>query len=261
MAGIATSVWEVGDGPAILLLHGGIECGGAMWAPAVRPLADRYRLVVPDVPGLGESAAVARLDLETFARWLADLTRTMRLDRPVIVAHSLIGRLTAAVAAYRGIAGSQLVIYAAPGIGPYRMPPRLRYVAIRFAIRPTLRNAERFDRFALHDLEATRRRDPDWFDAFQAYTLGRAQVPHVKQTMRRLVASETQRLPDADLAGIGVPTALLWGRHDRMVPIAGAHHASSRLGWPVHVVENAGHAPHIEQPDAFRAELEAILRR
>jgi hypothetical protein len=40
------------------------------------------------------------------------------------------------------------------------MPLRLRYVAIRFAIHPSARNAERFDRFALLDLATTRRRDP-----------------------------------------------------------------------------------------------------
>ena len=71
----------------------------------------------------------------------------------------------------------RLVVYAAPGVGPYRMPLRLRYVAIRFAIRPSARNAERFDRFALLDLDATRERDPEWYDAFVAYTRSRAREP------------------------------------------------------------------------------------
>jgi pimeloyl-ACP methyl ester carboxylesterase len=152
------------------------------------------------------------------------------------------------------------VIYAAPGIGPYRMPLRLKYVAVRFAIRPTAGNAERFDRFALYDLDAVRRRDPDWFQAFDLYTRSRAVVPHVKGTMRQLIATGTRRIPDADLAGITVPTTLLWGRHDRMVPLSVAQYAAAHHGWPLHVIEDVGHAPHIENPDAFCDQLEAIVK-
>ena len=53
---------EGGDGPPLVLLHGGIECGGAYWAPVIASLAESHRLVIPDVPGLGESEPVARLD-------------------------------------------------------------------------------------------------------------------------------------------------------------------------------------------------------
>jgi 2-hydroxymuconate-semialdehyde hydrolase len=47
------------------LLHGGIECGGAMWAPVLAQLAQHHRVVVPDVPGLGESAPLDRLNAST----------------------------------------------------------------------------------------------------------------------------------------------------------------------------------------------------
>lgn len=258
VAGIATSVWEVGDGAPLLLLHGGIECGGAMWAPVVGRLAQRHRVVVPDLPGLGESAPVERLDPDTFARWLRDLLRQTGLHRPTLVAHSLGGALSGRFAARHGDALGRLVLYGVPSLGPYRMPLRLRYAAVRFAIRPTVRNAERFDRFALYDLDATRRRDPAWFEAFDAYTRARAVVPHVKKTMRRLITAGIKQIPDADLARITAPTTLLWGRHDRMVPLSIGRGAAARHGWPMHVVEDAAHVPHIEQPDLFCDQLESI---
>ena len=172
--GVATSVLEGGNGPPLVLLHGGIECGGAMWAPVLAQLAEHHRVVVPDVPGLGESAPVPRLDVDTFASWFTGLLEQTHVERPTVVAHSLIGSLAARLATRHSALLGRLVVYAAPGVGPYRMPIRLRYVAIRFAIRPTAGNAERFDRFALLDLDATRRRDPEWFDAFVAYTMARA---------------------------------------------------------------------------------------
>ena len=254
-----TALLEAGAGPPLVLLHGGIECGGAYWAPVIARLAERHRLLVPDVPGLGESAPVDRLDDDTFAAWITDILEQMQCVRPTLVAHSLLGSTAARLAAEHGDALRALVVYGAPGVGPYRMPMRLRYVAIRFGLRPSARNAERFDRFALLDLDANRRRDPEWFAAFDEYARSQASLRHVKRTMRRLIATETKQIPDADLRRIAVPTALLWGRHDRMVPLALAHGAAERLGWPLHVVDESAHAPHMEQPEAFVDSLSAIV--
>jgi 2-hydroxymuconate-semialdehyde hydrolase len=229
-----------------------------MWTPVLATLAARHRVVVPDVPGLGESAPVSRLDVDTFGRWFMGVLEQTNLDRPTLVAHSLLGSLGTRFATRHGALIGRLVVYAAPGVGQYRMPMRLKYVAIRFAIRPTARNAERFDRFALLDLDATRRRDPEWFDAFAAYTVARAGEPHVKKVMRQLVAAETKPIPEAELMRIDIPTTLLWGRHDRMVPLHLAEQAATRYGWPLHVIDHAAHAPHIERPEAFVATLAAI---
>jgi 2-hydroxymuconate-semialdehyde hydrolase len=257
--GIATSVLEGGHGPPLVLLHGGIECGGAMWAPVLAQLVEHHRVIVPDVPGLGESAPASRLDIDTFTSWFTGLLKQTNVERPTLVAHSLIGSLGARLATRQSSLLGRLVVYAAPAVGPYRMPMRLRYVAIRFAIRPSDQNAERFERFALLDRDATYRRDPDWFEAFSAYTRARASVPHVKQTMRRLVATQTKPIPDADLRRIDVPTTLLWGRDDRMAPLAIAEAAATRHGWPLHVIADAAHAPHVEQPDAFVKVLAAAI--
>jgi Predicted hydrolases or acyltransferases (alpha/beta hydrolase superfamily) len=77
----ATSVLEGGDGPPLVLLHGGIECGGVMWAPAPAQLAVQLRVVVPDVPGLGESVPVPRLDVDTFTGWFTGLLDQTNLSR------------------------------------------------------------------------------------------------------------------------------------------------------------------------------------
>jgi pimeloyl-ACP methyl ester carboxylesterase len=259
LAGVSTAVLEGGDGPPLILLQGGIECGGVYWAPVISRLAERHSVIVPDVPGLGESEPVARLDAAAFADWFAELLRETCREKPALIAHSLDGSLAARFAAAHGDLLSGLVIYAAPGIGRYRMPLGLRVVAIRFGLRPTERNAERFDRWAFFDFDQARRRDPGWFEAFSAYTRFRAAVPHVKQTMGQLIKTGTKQIPDTELRRIAVPTALLWGRHDRFVPLGLAEAAGARLGWPLHVIEDAGHATHIERPAAFLGALRAAL--
>ena len=259
LAGVSTAVLEGGDGPPLVLLHGGIECGGAYWAPVLDALADRHRVIVPDLPGLGESEPVVRLDAAGFADWFAALVRETSQERPTLIAHSLDGSLVARFAVAHGDLLRRLVIYAAPGIGPYRVPLGLRVMAMRFGLRPTKRNAERFDRFAFYDFDQARRRDPAWFEAFSAYTRLRAAVPHVKRTMGQLLKAGTKQVPNAELRRIEVPTTLLWGAHDRFVPLGLAEGASTRLGWPLHVIDDTGHAAHIEQPDAFLRALHAAL--
>ena len=237
----STSVLEAGSGPPLVLLHGGIECGGVIWAPVVEELAASHRLVIPDVPGLGESEPVNRLDAATFSAWFRELIEQTCDEEPAVVAHSLCGTL----AARCGI-GRPLLIYGAPGVGRYRMPLALRTAAIRFGLRPTARNLERIERLAFYDLGAL---DPGWLGAFGAYMLDRVRVPHVQRTMRQLVAAGTKRVPDAELRRI----ELVWGRHDRFVPVELAQEAAARLGRPLHVIEDAGHVPHVECPQAFTA--------
>jgi pimeloyl-ACP methyl ester carboxylesterase len=77
--------------------------------------------------------------------------------------------------------------------------------------------------------------------------------------MGALVKAGTTRVPDAELRRIAVPAALLWGRHDRMTPLSLAVAASTRLGWPLDVVDHAAHVPHIEQPECFVDLLAGML--
>jgi hypothetical protein len=48
------------------------------------------------------------------------------------------------------------------------------------------------------------------------------------------------------------------GRHDRVMRLRIAEAASARYGWPLHVIEDAGHVS-IEQPQAFREALRTAL--
>ena len=209
--GIQTETLETGRGPLVVLLHGAIECGGAMWAPVVARLARRCRLLIPDLPGLGESAPAPRLDFATFTRWFDGLLDQTAFDGCALVAHSMGGSLAARYAVDHGGRLSALVICGGPAIGPYRIPARLQWVAIRFAIRPTRKNFDRFKRFALLDVDATGRLDPEWFDAWDAYTQGAGERPGDEAldapVGRRAAQADRRRRPrphhGADRAGLG----------------------------------------------------------
>jgi 2-hydroxymuconate-semialdehyde hydrolase len=200
------------------------------------------------------------LDAVVFAGWLEALLRLTSDEKPMLIAHSMMGSLAARFATQHGDLLAGLILSGTPGVGPYRIPLGLLVTAIRFDLRPTERNNARFADWAFLDKDRTRDQDPGWYDAFMAYGLSRGATPSVKRTMRQLVKAGSKQIPDADLQRIGLPVALIWGRRDRMVPPRIAELASSKFGWPLHLVDDAGHVPHIEQAEAFQGALRAALR-
>jgi 2-hydroxymuconate-semialdehyde hydrolase len=108
----------------------------------------------------------------------------------MVVAHSLLGSMGARFAARHSDLLRGLVIYAAPGIGRYHMPLRLRAAALRFALRPSQANAERFDRWAFFDFDRARRVDPQWFGAFSDYT--RSQPSRTSSGLRAALVGAAQ---------------------------------------------------------------------
>ena len=260
IGGTTTTVLEGGHGLPVMLLHGGIEVGGVYWAPIIPALVRHHRVVVPDVPGLGESTPLPTpLDQDAFDTWFLELLERTTTEKPTLVAHSLVGTFAARFAARHRNRLRSLVLYGVPGIAPFRMPVGLMIAAILFDLWPSLATQRRFLRWVFTDPARVYAHDPEWFGAFDAYCIDRGHVRHVKQTMRQLVRTGTQPVSAAELRSIAVPTYLLWGEDDRMTPVRLGQDASGAHGWPLRVLRNAGHAPHLEQPEAFVSAVQPFL--
>ena len=259
--GVETHLVIGGHGPPLVCLHGGSQAGGVLWGRVLPRLVKTHRVVVPDLPGLGESAPLLRLDADAFGQWLAALLAVTVDERPTLVAHSLPGNLAARFAAAHPAALRRLVLVAAPTLEDFRPPPGLLVAAMRLNLRPSQRNLERFARYPYRDRQRTGAELGAWHAALDAYLLSRAGVPHVKRAMRQIVGAGRKRIPANDLHAITMPVELLWGRGDQMVPVSIGQAASRALGWRLHVIDGAGHLPHVEQPEAFVDALEDTLDR
>ena len=255
--GITTSVLEGGDGPPLVLLHGGIQAGGVIWWRVLPRLARTHRVVVPDLPGLGESEPAARLDARTVAGWLDGLIELSCGEQPILVAHSTPGALAARFAVEHGDRLRRLVLVDAAGLAPFRPSPGLLVALLRSVLRPTIGSFEGLMGRVMHDLDRVRQQEGERWEALASYAVSRAARPSAKQAMRQVARNGTRAIPDAELRRIAVPTTLLWGSRDRLLPLRTAQAASATLGWSLHVIDDAGHLPHVEQPDAFLDALAA----
>ena len=109
-------------------------------------------------------------------------------------------------------------------------------------------------------MEQVRRRMGDRWAPFRAYSLELARTPGVRRANRHLLRElGLRQLSPEEAARIDVPTTLFWGRQDRVMPLATAREASVRYGWPLEVIDDAGHFLGADQPEAFLGALRRAL--
>jgi pimeloyl-ACP methyl ester carboxylesterase len=259
LAGVSTAVLEGGDGPPVVLLHGQGGWSG-MWLPVIPDLVTTHRVVAPDLPGLGASQVPHDPpDAARVLAWLGDLIERSCPEPPALVGASLGASIAARFAVAHPDRLSRLVLVDAGSLARFRPAPGVVLALIRFIARPSERTQRGFMRQVTVDPDRVRALMGDRWAASQAYNLDRARTPTVRAANRRMLRElGTKPIPPQELARIAVPTALIWGRHDRVMRLRIAEAASARYGWPLHIIEDAGHFA-IEQPDAFREALRAAL--
>lgn len=265
LAGIPTTFLEGGSGkgasagPPLVLLHGPGE-SAVNWRWVLPTLVERHRVVAPDLPVHGATGGEdEELDEDRVLAWLDALIEASGPQPPVLVGHLLGGALAARYAAAdgRGIGG--LVLVDALGLARFRPSLRFLLTLLGFQIRPTAGSFRRFMGQCAHDREALRERMGDRWETFVAYAVAFARSPKSKAAGRLLRTLGLPRIPPEALERIDVPTALVWGRHDRALPLRIAEDASERYGWPLHVVEEAADDPARDRPEAFVDALEDVL--
>ena len=87
--GIQLHYLTAGHGPALVLLHGYAETA-LMWKPIIPALAERFTVIVPDLPGIGDSAIPGDgLDMNTAATRMHSLVRSLGVDKAEVVGHDI----------------------------------------------------------------------------------------------------------------------------------------------------------------------------
>jgi pimeloyl-ACP methyl ester carboxylesterase len=134
VAGVKFHYLTSGDGPAVILLHGYAETS-LMWMPLIPALAERFTVIAPDLPGIGESSIPAEgLNMKSAAIRIHDLARSLGIQKACVVGHDIglmvayayaaqfpteVEKLVLMDAFLPGVAGWE-AIYNDPGIWHFR---------------------------------------------------------------------------------------------------------------------------------------------
>src|ERR1700686_1673540 len=87
--GVKLHFLTAGHGPALILLHGYAETS-LMWRPMIPALADRFTVIAPDLPGIGDSAIPKDgLDMKTAAIRVHELAKSLGITKARVVGHDI----------------------------------------------------------------------------------------------------------------------------------------------------------------------------
>jgi pimeloyl-ACP methyl ester carboxylesterase/ubiquinone/menaquinone biosynthesis C-methylase UbiE len=260
LAGISTVLLEGGAGPPIVLLHGPGE-HAAKWVRILPELVRTRHVIAPDLPGHGTSGTIeGSVHPDRVLAWLGELIERTCPTPPTLVGQILGAAIAARFAARHGDKLRSLVLSDALGLAPFRPAPEFGAALSAFIGEPSPENHDRLWQRCAFDLDALRDRMGESWDQLRAYNLDRAQVRELKPTQQSLFEQfGLPAIPPDELERIGIPTFLIWGRHDLASPMPIAEAASARYGWPLRIIDGAADDPPIEQPAAFVEVLRTAL--
>jgi pimeloyl-ACP methyl ester carboxylesterase len=257
-----------GEGPLIVLLHG-ITSTSDVWLGAMERLADRYTVVTPDLLGHGRSAKPrGDYSLGAYASGARDLLGVLGFERGTVVGHSLGGGIALQFGYQFPEYTERLVLVSSGGLGK-EVHPLLRagalpgselvmpFIAPNWAVQAGAAVAEFLQRFGVQA-------GPDLAEAARGYASladrdARAAFLH---TLRGVIDLEGQRVSASDRLYLAarLPTLLIWGTDDPIIPVEHGRAAVKRIpGSRLVEFPGAGHWPQLDDPDRFVAELSEFV--
>lgn len=253
--GIDTAFDDEGSGPAIVLLHG-YPFNRSMWRDQIEALKDQYRLIAPDLRGLGESTAAGEIaTMDQMARDVAALLDQLQIQRAVICGLSMGGYVAFEFC--------------------HLFPERVQGLVLAGTRAPADNDQERQTR----EQQAARML-AQGMDGIATETLPKllaketlAARPEVANRIRQMIdttrpsAAAAAQLGMAarrdyseDLATIESSTLIIVGREDKIRPVTDAEYMHSRIpNARLKIIEDAAHVSNLDQPEVFNRILLGFL--
>ncbi|WP_277675721.1 acetoin dehydrogenase dihydrolipoyllysine-residue acetyltransferase subunit [Saccharopolyspora rectivirgula] len=252
VGGRTLSYATLGDGPETAVLVHGFGGDKNSWLFVQEPLAQGRTVHALDLPGHGDSSKdVGDGSLSTLAGCVTGFLDALGIERAHLVGHSLGGAIVTAAAAAAPERVRSLTLVAPAGFGAEVNADYLRgfvSASTRRELKPHLRqlfaDESQVTRQLVDDLLKFKRIDG---------------VQQALQTLLGTLLDGDKQAIDATtaLAEVTAPTAVVWGRQDRVVPMVEPEVFGNQVTF--RVVDDAGHMVHMENPTATRETIESVL--
>ena len=237
-----------GSGPPLLYLHG--AGGNAGWQAFHEALAQSHTVHAPSQPGFNGTPKPQWVSTITdLAHFNLEMVQRLGLTQYVLVGHSMGGWVAAEMAAMGQENLKGLVLIDAVGIRP-----KQGEIAEIFMVSAQNRAGLRF-----HDTSQV----PDYEELSREMTPEEVLVDHSNREMAsRLCWKPYMHNPTLPsyLAKVNIPSLLIWGRQDAIVPVeCGDLYHQVLSNSSLKIIENCGHLPQIEKPQEFQAAISGFL--
>ncbi len=245
--------------PIVVMIHG-FTGSKENWYPLADHLRGRYRLLIPDLPGWGESERQADADYGFVAQAgrVADFIRAVSPGKPVVLlGHSMGGGIAALVAARHPDLVAKVGLLDAAGVRFKDNQFGLDVLAGKnpFGVEDAA-SLQRYIDIVFHR-EAAKPWIP-WPASRGLIAMRKRDAAFEQAVLERIGRSDEALLPGEEAARIRQPALLLWGKQDAVIdPSALALYAAKMPQAQAVLVDDAGHMALMEQP---RAVADAVVR-
>jgi pimeloyl-ACP methyl ester carboxylesterase len=254
-----------GEGPVLVLVHGIASTSGA-WRDVLPSLAERFTVLAPDLLGHGQSAKPrGDYSLGAYASGIRDLMIALGHERATFVGHSLGGGVAMQLAYQFPERCERLVLVSSGGLGREvhfllraASLPGSEYVLPVLVAPALLRTGAAigsfFGRLGIEP-------GPDLAEFARGYgSLGNVEARQAFiQTLRAVIEPGGQRVSARDRLYLAseVPTLIICGRHDHVIPAEHARRAHTEMPGSYFLeIPEAGHFPQLDRPHEL---AEAII--
>jgi pimeloyl-ACP methyl ester carboxylesterase len=233
------------------------------WDDVAPGLSGRFRVIMPDLPGFGESEKPSptrfSYSIEAFAEAIADLIAALGVGRCHVVGHGMSGAIALTLAADHREFVDRLIlvdpcVYSLGRRNDLMTLPVLgAFFFKQLYGRSLFRNYFREKIFSPGFPLPTARVDA-FYELFNS--------PSARESaFATNVALADLRCTEARLSRVKAPTFVIWGRSDLIQPAQLGQRLAREIGAERLEVMDTGHAPHMERPDAFLRNVRAFLSR
>jgi pimeloyl-ACP methyl ester carboxylesterase len=247
------STLHAGSGPPLVAIHG-LGATKGSFVPTVAALSGHHRVIALDLPGFGDSDKPigASYDARFFARAVIALLDALELERVHLIGNSLGGRVALEVGLLHPDRVDRLALLC-PSLAWRRQRPWAPLVRLT---RPELGLAQiaprRLVEAIVHRLIPGA--DQGWTAAGVDEFLRAFLTPAGRAAFYAAARQIYLEQPHGEggfwprLRELQADALFVWGRRDRLVPIAFQRHVADALPHASHVELDCGHVPQIERP-------------
>ncbi|MBT8452566.1 MAG: alpha/beta fold hydrolase [Deltaproteobacteria bacterium] len=257
-----------GKGPLVLLIHG-MAGSATTWKQVMPALSERFTVLAPDLFGHGESDKTkGDYSLGAMASVLRDLIIALGFKRATVVGQSYGGGIAMQLAYQYPERCERLVLVNAGGLGTEVNPllrmltlPGSEAVLLVACAPPVRRFVETFGRLALRKKLEGATVIPELWRSYSS--LGNVEARRAfLRTLRAVIDPRGQAVSANDklYLAAGMPTLIIWGEDDRVIPVEHAYAAHTVIsGSWLEIIEDVGHYPHCEAPERFVTALTEFI--
>jgi pimeloyl-ACP methyl ester carboxylesterase len=250
VAGAELTCIQGGSGKPLLVLHE--EIGHPGWLRWHSELARSRTVIIPQHPGFGKTPRVEWVrNIRDLAGFYARVIREMKWSPVDVIGFSLGGWIAAEMAACDAKQFRKMVLVAPTGI----RPPQgdicdMFVVTARAYVDVSVNSIENNPEFAkLYGGEQSPEQFEEWEDA-RAETARLAWQPYMFNPS----------LPNLLENAVDLPTMIVWGKQDKVVPISASRVFNESIpGSDLVLLDNCGHRPEIEQTATFVERVQRFL--